>query len=195
MNRHIDQSQAFEAGWAECRAAARPTAADAGGLPPLPLNGEKFPNYAQFTGNDMRQYAREAMRTAAVGAAHLSAADPIKEKISVAFDWDQGRQQYLTATEILARIGYDKPNKVQAVRASRALTRLAGEPMRNANGRYFHMPPDRPAAEGAADREGAAPKPSCKVCKGRGLIGLLTSLRCDACNGTGRAAIQEAGEA
>jgi len=42
------------------------------------------------------------------------------------------------------------------------------------------------AAPGALESRGL--RPLCRECNGRGLIGLLTSLRCNACSGTGRVA-------
>ncbi|MDK6078961.1 hypothetical protein [Massilia varians] len=82
------------------------------------------------------------------------AVNPLKELISSSFGWQQPRQQYLTAVEVIGRIGCDKPTKQQVVHVSQILKSLAGEPMRTTGGRLFHLPPDSPTAPGAAGQEG-----------------------------------------
>ena len=65
--------------------------------------------------------------------------------ILAAFDWGQlaglGTRE-MTASEVLAEIGYDKPNKAGATHASKVLKKLTkGEPLKRNNGRFFKMPP------------------------------------------------------
>jgi putative DNA primase/helicase len=74
------------------------------------------------------------------------AVDPVEEMISRAFDWDAlpgfGGWRDMTASEVLAVIGYDKPNKSQATHASKVLRKLTGkDPKRTKAGRFFNMPP------------------------------------------------------
>lgn len=73
------------------------------------------------------------------------AVDPVEEMIARAFDWDAlpglGWKE-LTASEVLAAIGYDKPNKAQATHASKVLRKMTGaDPRRTKGGRFFRLPP------------------------------------------------------
>lgn len=94
----------------------------------------------------------------ALNADHESV-DPVEEIISRAFDWDTiGGLGYrdMTASEVLAAIGYDKPNKAQATHASKVLRKLTGaDPRRTKCGRFFRMPPkmdERRRSNGDDDR-------------------------------------------
>lgn len=75
--------------------------------------------------------------------AEHEAVDPVEEMILTAFDWANpgifGVE--MTASQVLAEIGHDKPNKGQATHASKVLKKLTGkEPTRKNNGRFFQMP-------------------------------------------------------
>jgi predicted P-loop ATPase len=73
------------------------------------------------------------------------AVDPVEEMISQEFDWAAlpgfGWRD-MTASEVLAVIGYDKPNKPQATHASKVLKKLTGkDPRKSGSRRLFSMPP------------------------------------------------------
>ncbi len=80
--------------------------------------------------------------------------DPIREKISSRFNFEKNHPLHrsrMTASDVLAAIGYDKPTKAQATHASAVLKKLTGsEPVRTMHGRFFDMPQmiGRPLSDG-----------------------------------------------
>lgn len=77
--------------------------------------------------------------------------DPIEEAIATTFDFDQSEEyhkRYLTATQILSEIGYDKPTKGQAMKVSSILKNTFGKVSVKSNSRkVFNMPRQRVKAE------------------------------------------------
>ena len=70
--------------------------------------------------------------------------DPIEERIASAFDWNMlglGDESWVTATDVLMKIGVREPTKGQTITAGRVLRRLNGGQRRKSNGRVLHLVP------------------------------------------------------
>ena len=65
------------------------------------------------------------------------------ELLQQRFNWKlAGTGQEMTATDVLMRLGYDRPTKTQATDCSRLLQKMTGGPLRRtASKRLFRMPP------------------------------------------------------
>ncbi|AHF01367.1 virulence-associated E family protein [Thiomicrospira aerophila AL3] len=76
-------------------------------------------------------------------------ADPIEDLILTAFDIEAPRTMKLTATDVLIKIGYDRPTNAQAQKAATILKAVFGQP-RRVKGRTFYEVPkpwqDQPPA-------------------------------------------------
>ncbi len=53
--------------------------------------------------------------------------DPIKEKILTAYDWTSTSTRWMTTTQVMEEIGYDKPNRADASHAGKILSELVGK--------------------------------------------------------------------
>lgn len=73
-------------------------------------------------------------------------ADPIDERIASSFDWDDQncKREWLTASEVLIRIGFREPTKTQTITASIVLRRLNGGQKRRSGGRTTFAVPILP---------------------------------------------------
>jgi putative DNA primase/helicase len=71
--------------------------------------------------------------------------DPFEEKAIGHFDWSSPlRNQEMTATDVLTKIGYDKPSRSDSTRMGKILTKLTGLKPRKRNlGNYYLMPPSK----------------------------------------------------
>jgi putative DNA primase/helicase len=74
----------------------------------------------------------------------FTASDPIEERISAGFDWSDlglGEEVWVTATDVLMRIGVKDPSKGQTIAAGRALKKLNGGSRKKTNGKVVFLVP------------------------------------------------------
>jgi len=78
--------------------------------------------------------------------------DPIEERLAAAFEWSElglGGDLWVTATDVLMRIGVRDPTKGQTIAAGRALKKLNGGQRKKTNGRIvFAVPVGEPEFAG-----------------------------------------------
>ena len=69
--------------------------------------------------------------------------DPIEERVAGGFNWhvDTDLVEWLTATEVLVRLGTREPNKFQTIAAGKALKKLNGGKRKKSNGKVLFAVP------------------------------------------------------
>ena len=71
----------------------------------------------------------------------FTAAEPVDERIAAMLDWGRGDLVWLTATEVLLRVGVTNPTKTQTISAARVLKKLNGGQRRKSNGKVVFAVP------------------------------------------------------
>jgi putative DNA primase/helicase len=69
--------------------------------------------------------------------------DPVEERIAGGFNWHVGTDlvEWLTATDVLVRLGTREPNKFQTIAAGKALKKLNGGKRKKSNGKVLFAVP------------------------------------------------------
>jgi putative DNA primase/helicase len=77
--------------------------------------------------------------------AEHEAIDPFEEKVKEKFDWKEGWEKHallkMTTTQVLEKIGYDKPSRSDAIRMGKILIKLTGKKPKKSNGDLLHSLP------------------------------------------------------
>lgn len=71
--------------------------------------------------------------------------DPIRERLQTRYDWDSDRSgwRWMTATEVMLEIGFDRPTRGDVTNCGHILQELSGAPQKRSNGKRLSMVPPK----------------------------------------------------